>query len=108
MPKKEISENGPRGVYKMYGEWVDLKEAKQRGLDTEWWKEAVQGQSVPVKQYIEGAPTDKPIWMYHDGDMYLGEWKGTLEHGFGITYSHCPFKFRGQCYVGTFQNGYCH
>ena len=91
---------------------MTLKEAKERAKGEEWWKADLHGKKVPVRQYAEGAPRDKPIWLFENDDMYLGEWKNgkknPVEEGFGVTYNDDPPKFKGKVYVGGWKGGFCH
>ena len=148
-PSKKDLDPIPRGIEKSQGWWVSLEYASSFVGGSEWW--AVTGYEdriVPVKQYdgrdpdddddddefSDGdsapgnAPHDKPIWMYENGNMYLGPWirlgskkkkakkagalkdvvSIPLEHGYGTMYMHFPEKFRGQIYVGNWYQGRWH
>ena len=71
---------------------------------------------VAVVQYDENGPSDKPIWMWYGGNMYLGFWKqvgngnDAVEHGVGVYYYHetSPSNERGGIYVGQIRNGLKH
>lgn len=87
-----------RGFAELDGCWIDAKEAKERSRQhehhqgDEWWTLLdLSGQKVDVKQYVKGAPRDKPFWLFENKDMYLGEWsKDKKEEGIGITYNNKP------------------
>jgi len=100
-----------RGVNAVPGWWIGLDEARELSKcqeGAEWWKAALDGRTVEVRQYVEDGPEDAPIWMYHNFDMYLGQWKSGLECGFGVTYNHNPHKYRGLVCVGSHKDGYVH
>lgn len=48
---------------------------------------------MELKQYDRNGPKNKPTWMWHNGDMFVGkrkkkEPKGRpVEHGFGVFYN---------------------
>ena len=58
-------------------------EAKERTIgNEEWWKmEGIDGRTVPLKQYSRKGPKERPIWMWSNAHMYLGEWKENLLRG---------------------------
>jgi hypothetical protein len=124
-----------RGPNAEPGMWITLEEALNRSCgfskrkeDKEkWWTmPSSDSSTVPVRQYDNdkhtGGPPDNPVWLYRQGDMYLGEWvtveKNNLitgernvypmEHGFGISFNAAPSKFRGLVYVGQWQMGRCY
>ena len=69
------------------GWWIGLDEARKLSKyqeGAEWWKAALDGCTVEVKQHVIDGPEDAPIWMYNNFDMYLGKWKSGLESGFGV------------------------
>jgi hypothetical protein len=93
------------------GWWIGLDEARKLSKyqeGAEWWKAALDGCTVEVKQHVIDGPEDAPIWMYNNFDMYLGKWKSGLESGFGVTYNHNPDKYRGLVCVGSHKHGYVH
>jgi hypothetical protein len=108
--------NGKRGLDGTYGWWISCEEARDRSIgNEEWWKEeGIGGRTVTLKQYAQHpAPADKPIWLYNNGDMYLGEWavgrtNFFLENGFGATYNNNPGKCKGKIYIGEWKSGECH
>jgi len=108
--------DGHRGENGSGGWWISLTEAKDRSVGRqEWWTQpGAGGRSVSVEQYDPKGPPDKPVWLFRNGDMYLGEWtrRGRqhypVEMGFGTTYNNCPAKLKGLVYVGEFQDGHCH
>ena len=87
-----------RGFAELGGRWIDAEEAKEKSKQhrehqgDEWWTLLdLFGQNVDVKQYVKGAPRDKPFWLFENHDMYLGEWsKDKKEEGIGITYNSRP------------------
>ena len=126
-----------RGSKNLAGWWIGLEEAKQRGMDEEWWTETETETSdskpvaIPKMPPSDGNKTKNksnnkkggaaggaaspslpqgPIWLYKNGNMYLGPWRETrngpggrlarIEYGYGVAY-----KDNGNCYVGQFQNG---
>ena len=108
--------DGRRGIEGLGGWWVSVEEAQEYavGNDEWWWNANVSGADISVKQYDSKGPANKPIWMYHNGDMYLGEWRHTrrtgipVEHGTGASYTHNPCKYRGVVYVGEWKEGQFH
>jgi hypothetical protein len=96
-----------RGEVGMKGHWVSLEEAKEFANDTEWWAVMLDGRSVPIP-----LNTDKPIWKYQNGQMFLGSWKDTatcpVEHGFGVCHCGDPEKIKGLVYIGGRKNGTYH
>lgn len=90
----------------MNGWWITKEEAVEKAGEP-WWKLPLC-QKVQCVQHDPTGPKDKPIWMYANGDMYLGPWKKgplqtevLMEHGFGAVYYHAPAMRRGNVYVGT-------
>lgn len=105
------SDNGNRGG----GWWVSFGEAQMRGFGEEWWKtEGCNGLVVPTTQHDPNGPSDKPVWLFANGSMYLGEWKmqratgRVVEDGVGVMYNATPFKLRGCIYVGQWKDGLRH
>lgn len=96
------------------GWWVSIEEAREYVVGNEvWWHQAQKMEKrLSVKQYDPSGPPQRPIWMYSNGDMYLGEWKVShpkpVENGFGATYTHCPYKYRGVVHVGEYKDGDYH
>jgi len=105
--------DGERGSGCIGGWWIDRDEAKRRGMNEEWWKSTLpDGRKVDDRQHDNNGPRDKPIWLFVNGDMYLGSWEKIglkiLEAGFGISYDHTPREVKGKCYIGDFKIGTCH
>ena len=88
--------DGKRGVAGMGGWWIDPAEAlKYHARQEQWWGPA----AVPAQSDSTGPP-EKPVWLFENGNMYLGSWitlrtthkdnrpSIILEDGFGITYHH--------------------
>jgi hypothetical protein len=107
MPKKKANLNphdDHRGYNGLGGWWIGFKEAKERcSGKEEWWKH--QGyRSVEIT----------PVWLFENGDMYLGQWKYSrqhgwpVEHGLGITYNHYPNKCKGLVCIGKWEKGHIH
>ena len=64
--------------------------------------DTLNGKTVPVLGKT-------PVWMFENGDMYLGPWKmGTsgwmVENGFGVTYNKFPQKYQGMCFIGEWKD----
>ena len=107
-----VAPNRPSDGVRSYinGWWISEAEAKERTIgNEEWWKmEGIAGKTVPLKQYDSTGPEDKPIWMWDDVTMYLGEWtsygpKGNAKmHGFGAFYSRTG-KYQGKVYIGEWK-----
>jgi len=100
--------DGVRGEQGVEGWFISLDEAQLYVVGNEaWWNNA----NVKNVISIPSSMTAMPIWMYRNGDMYLGEWnycrenKRFVEHGVGATYIHNPSKFRGIIYVGGWKKG---
>lgn len=82
------------------------------GQERWWTKPDHHGRVVPVKQHVttHNAPKSLPIWLFANGDMYLGEWneqgprKHAVEHGFGISYIQNPHE-EGLVYIGQWEDG---
>lgn len=103
------------------GRWISLEDALVRYTEDEdeegsdWWKRTLNRRAVEVKQYVKGAPRNKPVWWFPGGDMYLGTWKqkagagagddGREESGFGVTYFNNPARLRGLVCVGNYEDG---
>ena len=98
-----------RGIDRDGGWFLTLDEAKKRTKNEfMWWLETETEASDPVC-----ISSEKPVWMYDDGTMYIGSWRETRialgvtvkhsEHGSGI-----QLKKNGSCYVGSFENGLYH
>ena len=89
MPRNKF--DGHHGVNALGGWWITLEEATKRANGEEWWKNAgIHGFTIPVQQYDRSGPNEKPIWLFQNGDMYLGQWKmqkWPVEDGYGITYN---------------------
>lgn len=112
--------HGKRGLKGLPGWWIDAEEAKERSKQNRdhdgdvWWELlSLDGKKVKVKQYDRGGPVDKPFWLYHNGDMYLGEWTTPqsedyhpLEQGLGITYNR--HKMKGLVCVSKWRRGLLH
>ena len=76
MVKKNVKNEGNRGDNALKGWWIGLDEAQERGQGEKWWKHSgIGGETIQVRQYDENGPNDRPIWLFENGDMYLGEWK---------------------------------
>ena len=113
--------DGRRGPAGLGGWWVSLQEAQELSVGNEkWWLSVGKGGAVidPAKatSFKNASPSrSKPVWMYENGDMYIGDWKETtsddsneeymMEHGYGITYNNYPANFRGYVYIGEWQRG---
>jgi len=74
--------------------------------------EGIAGKAVPLKQYDRTAPNERPIWIWEDGDMHLGEWKDfvflrrhSIQHGFGAFYFDNPREYKGKVYIGEWKDG---
>lgn len=113
-----------RGPCGTLGWWISLEEAQERSCGNEkWWTiPAADGRVVPVRQYDTnlgtGGPLDKPVWLYNQRDMYLGEWEDfestfvpgdlyPMEHGFGIAFRGAPDPERGLIFIGEWVKGFC-
>lgn len=112
MSCSRIAYDGKRGEKGVGGWWIDLEEAQTCVVGNEaWWHHAHVSKSIEMKQYDKSGPADKLIWMYSNGDMYLGEWHycpkkcRLVEHGMGATYIHSPPRHRGVVYVGEWKYG---
>lgn len=117
-------QDGHRGQAGLGGWWVSLQEAQERSVGNEkWWlsigkdDKAIDPASAPL--FKNASPTSsKPVWMYENGDMYLGDWEETtagdsdeeylMEQGYGITYNNYPAKLQGYVYIGEWQHGAAH
>ncbi|CAB9505618.1 expressed unknown protein [Seminavis robusta] len=105
-----------RGEEGLGGYWLSLKEAQERCVGKEpWWAcPSQEGRRVEPKQHTSrNSPAGKPVWLYDNGDMYLGEWdeqsfEFPLEDGFGVYYNSQPRKFKGLIYIGGWKEGHCH
>lgn len=120
MVKNNVKNEGNRGDNALKGWWIGLDEAKERGQGEKWWKNSgIRGETIPARQHDASGPKDRPIWLFENGDMYLGEWTmrkkprvetrsnkkfkaHPVEQGRGITYNFSP---RGKVFIGDFQNG---
>ena len=85
LPSQEY--DGYRGDICIGGWWISLVSAQKRwvGLKRWWTKPDQHGRVVPVKQHVtktkmgaaaasaSAAPKSLPIWLFSNGDMYLGE-----------------------------------
>ncbi|CAB9505299.1 expressed unknown protein [Seminavis robusta] len=104
--------HGHRGLEGEGGWWITLAEAEQRAKERWWLLPNLQGRQVPTQQYstCKDAPANRPIWMFHNGDMYLGEWdeQTKMENGFGITFYFSPIKYKGLIHIGYRKKGFCH
>ena len=103
------------------GRWISLEDALVRYTEdedekgSEWWTRTLNRRAVEVKQFVKGAPRNKPVWRFPGGDMYLGAWKqkggagagadGREESGFGVTYFNNPARLRGLVCVGNYEDG---
>ena len=107
-----------RGTISMKGWWISLEEAKEISIGGEtWWtKPGYKGRVVEVRQYVHRAPPDRPIWLFENGDMYLGPWKTSettgkiVECGYGSTYFYYYFDgvhYPGAVYTGEKREGLC-
>ena len=100
--------DGVRGEQGVEGWFVSLDEAQSYVVGNEAWWNNTQVKSVVS---IPPSTTEKPMWMYSNGDMYLGQWEYCherqrfVENGVGATYIHNPSKFRGVIYVGGWKKG---
>lgn len=100
-----------RGDAGLGGYWINAKEAKdiskqhENHEGHEWWKFLeLDGKNVEVKQYVRGAPRDRPFWAYENGDMYLGQWsRQKKEEGVGITYNNNP---KGLICISEWKGGF--
>jgi hypothetical protein len=107
-----------RGRAGLGGWWISLDEARRRSIGHEnWWTQQDRsGRRVPVQQYDVKGPKSRPVWLFENGDMYLGEWigRGTnglahpVEHGLGVTYNNFPIKKKGLIYLGGWKEGLEH
>jgi hypothetical protein len=76
--------------------------------------EGIDGRTVPLQQYDLKGPKDKPIWMWCNGIMHLGEWKsygpngGPYFHGFGACYYNGSEANEGRVYIGEWKGGNAH
>lgn len=91
-----------------------MEKAQKHSVGKEKWyseKPNYKGIEVPLKQTINHAPVDKPVWFFENGDMYSGQWKEkgpkghAVEHGFGISSNNYPDKYKGMVYIGEWKNG---
>ena len=111
------SSDGLRGRDGGIGWWISLEEAQERSIGNEKWfeKNNFRGKQVPSIQHVRDAPEDKPVWLFQDGDMYLGEWRSmgpdagfSVEHGFGIAYTNYPLNHQGLVCIGGWNHGIRH
>jgi hypothetical protein len=101
-----------RGYNGLGGWWISFKEAKERCCGNEaWWThKGYQGLEITPAHYA----ADKPVWLFENGDMYLGQWRHSrqhgwpVEHGLGITYNNYPVKCRGLVCIGEWRKGHIH
>lgn len=110
--------NHRRGAHGLPGRWISPDNAIEFtvGREVFWCYTGLNGERVPLRQYDSSsdAPIDKPIWMYENGNMYLGEWTvdeklgRPVEHGFGISYINGIREYRGVLQIGHLKNGYFH
>lgn len=138
MPDGDVchSQDMDRPKKKKYAKecWISLAEAQERSVGNEkWWtKEAgVTTMDIDVSEVltaiqkmegiepalpipVDSSPGDsdeeKPVWVYDDGNMYLGFWKicdrttDKIRHGKGIYYGHEPVSMMGSVYVSTWKD----
>jgi hypothetical protein len=91
-------------------QWITLEEARANAhSNIAWWKcEDQSGWHVEENQYDPKGPSDKPVYVYANGDMYLGEWK---KYGNFLQRKSRPGCFgvylsRGDCvFVGLWKKG---
>ena len=116
-PIPRIDPRPPDGVPAgIKGRWISEADAKARSVgNKEWWRmEGFAGKTVEIKQYDTAGPSDKPIWMWESGNMYIGEWRsnGPNEHasrdGFGACFYLNKAKNKGKVYIGEFKNSTAH
>ena len=118
MPKKKlkvIPHDDHRGYNGIGGWWISFKEAKEKCCGKEeWWKhQGYQGLEI-TPAHCPQNPADKPVWLFENGDMYLGQWKYSrqhrwpVEHGLGITYNNYPMKCKGLVCIGEWRKGHIH
>jgi hypothetical protein len=119
MPKKKsklASHDDHRGYNGIGGWWISFKEAKEKCCGKEeWWKhQGYNGFEIAPAHYSLN-PADKPVWLFENGDMYLGQWKYSIhhhgwpvEHGLGVTYNNYPNKCKGLVCIGEWENGQIH
>lgn len=101
---------GIRGLQGGKGHWITPKEAQKHTVGNEafWEYNGAEGKVVPLTQH------ERPIWMYENGDMYLGDWKWHhesgrfVEDGFGITYVGGSTARCGMIHVGYLHFGVFH
>lgn len=118
--KGKHAPNGKRGDENVEGWWVSFAEAKMHSFGEEWWKtQGCNGLVVPATQHDPSGPSDKPVWLYKDKDMYLGEWKmqktmgRAVEDGFGVVfnagYAATPSTLlHGSLFIGWWKDRCCH
>ena len=110
-----------RGPYDTEGRWITVQESiAQAGgnwLETKYFggPTVVWNCQELWKALDPFPPPDPqhPVWLYEDGDMYLGPWTvnggRALEHGsLGFYWNGSSPKWRGLINVGRFQDGQCH
>ena len=118
MPKKKSKlapHDDHRGHNGIGGWWISFKEAKEKCCGKEeWWKhQGYQGLEI-TPAHFPLKPADKPVWLFENGDMYLGQWKYSrqhrwpVEHGLGITYNNYPSKCKGLVCIGEWRKGLVH
>jgi len=122
MPKKK-SKIDPvddhRGCNGIGGWWISFKDAKEKCCGKEeWWKhQGYEGLEITPAHYPARNPVnpaDRPVWLFENGDMYLGQWKYStqhecpVEHGLGITYNNYPTKCKGLVCIGEWRKGHVH
>jgi hypothetical protein len=118
MPKKKsklVPYDDHRGYNGIGGWWISFKEAKEKCCGKEeWWKhQGYKGLEITPAHYPV-SPADKPVWLFENGDMYLGQWKYSrqhrwpVEHGLGITYNNYPIKYKGLVCIGKWGKGHIH
>jgi hypothetical protein len=75
--------------------WISLEEARERVPGkVEWWHcRGPQGEVVEVKQYDKKGPSDRPVRLWENGEMFIGGYKesrfighGSTLHGLGVYY----------------------
>lgn len=120
-PKAELPDRAPdgsRGPCRIKGWWISKEDALDRSVGREAWWKAATAQAYKIHNPEEtvfkngcGNPST-PIWLYENGDMYLGNWgcrcSQFIECGFGILYNNFPEKRRGNIVSGQWKDGYPH
>jgi hypothetical protein len=92
------------------GQWISLNDPRAFGGEAGPWWDLPPCRAVDLLRNIKDAPSDKPLFLYNDGNMYLGNWKHNgsndkiLRNGLG---ANCFFN-KGYIVVCNWRNGEAH